>query len=82
MFAYRINVYGPEQQEWKEKIWTLSNRNHIKVDKDTNVLGLSKVTHDAEKYTNLNYNHVRTNTYLFAFHSRVVHKTNKFVKNR
>ena len=32
MFAYRINVYGPEQQEWKEKIWTLSNRNHIKVD--------------------------------------------------
>ena len=37
MFAYRINVYGAEQQEWKEKIWTLSNRNHIKVDKDTNV---------------------------------------------
>nr|ADD96050.1 hypothetical protein [uncultured organism MedDCM-OCT-S04-C375] len=49
MFAYRINVYGPEQQEWKEKIWTLSNRNHIEVDKDTNALGLSKVTHDAKK---------------------------------
>ena len=37
------------------------------------MLGLSKVTHDAEKI-NPNYNHVRTNPYLFAFHSRVVHK--------
>lgn len=78
MFAYRINVYGPEQQEWKEKIWTLSNRNHIEVDKDTNALGLSKVTHDAKKNPNPNYNHVRTNPYLFAFHSRVVHKPNAF----
>ena len=31
MFAYRINVYGPEQQEWKDKIWSLSNKNQIHI---------------------------------------------------
>ena len=73
MFAYRIHVYGPEQQKWKEKIWTLSNKND---------LGLSKVTHDAKKNPNPNYNHVRTNPYLFVFHSRVVHKPNAFYQRQ
>tara|TARA_B100000902_G_scaffold209532_1_gene199411 strand:+ start:115 stop:942 length:828 start_codon:yes stop_codon:yes gene_type:complete len=79
MFAYKVIVYGPEHQKWKDKIWGLSNKNQYMTDRDHTARDdiPVNITRDAEKYPNSNYNHVRHNPWLFAFHSRLS-EPNKF----
>mgnify|MGYP001160762019 FL=1 len=73
MFAYRVQVYGPQHQKWKDKIWSLSNKNQYMTDRDHTARHdiPVTVTRNAAQYPNANYNHVRHNPWLFAFHSRV-----------
>ena len=72
-----IEKLKPEIQKWKDKIWSLSNKNQYMTDRDhTSRHDIPvTVTRDAAKYPNANYNHVRHNPWLFAFHSRAVSYT-------
>ena len=80
---YKVSVLGPNKQNEKIKIWNKVMNNHIFYDdlgleKDTKANPKMKVPY---KYKiNPNYEHVRFNSHLLIFSSRVCPEPNEFYK--
>ena len=82
---YTVSVLGPDKQEEKNKIYEKVTGNHLKSD----TKGLAKDTKanpkmDGEyKFTeNLAYHHVRQNSHLIVFSSRVCPEPNFYYKRK
>ena len=65
---YKVFVYGPEQKEQKEKIWSSCANNHANSEKEAVKRGEMSITENGQ--INPYYEHIKLNPYLFAIHSQ------------
>jgi hypothetical protein len=76
---YTVNVLGPNSLTEKKKIWENTIKSHRDYEEDIGNKTANK--HIAHKYKfkiNPNYEHIKFNSHLLAFTSRVCSKPNKF----
>ena len=78
--AYQIDIYGPNMQEEKDKLWELAVKNHINAEEQAVEKGLADKTQEGEP--NPFYEHIKYNPYLICFHGRVCKKANPFYQRQ
>ena len=75
---YNVNVIGPHNQEEKTKIWEMTVDNHKYYEEIGNATANKHLVHKYKFKINPNYEHVRFNSHLLVFTSRVCPEPNKF----
>jgi len=77
---YQVSVLGPNRQEEKKKIWDMTVGNHIHYEEIGNATANKHLVHKYKFKINPNYEHVRFNSHLLVFTSRVCPEPNEFYK--
>ena len=77
---YQVNVIGPNHQEEKTKMWNMVVGNHKFYEKIGNETANKHLAHKYKFEINPNYEHVRYNSHLLVFTSRVCPEPNEYYK--
>ena len=77
---YNVNVIGPHNQEEKTKVWNMVVDNHKFYEEIGNASFNKHLAHKYEFKINPNYEHVRFNSHLIVFTSRVCPEPNAYYK--
>lgn len=78
--AYQIDIYGPNMQKEKDKLWNFAIQNHINAEERAVKEGLATKTQEGEP--NPFYEHIKNCPYLLIFHGRVCKKANPFYQRQ
>lgn len=76
---YSVHVLGPDKEEEKKLVWNKCVYNHQKMENQATKDGYIK---QPQTWTNPYYNHIKDNSYLLVFTSRVCEKPNEYYRKQ